>query len=316
MTLYSHLTAKDFDHICSYYNIGKAVSWKPLSGGSENSNYCIYTHDSKYVLSVCEQKTMQEVDQLALLLEHLHDHQYSTSKIFRDKDNNTISLWNGKPVLLKSFIEGEIVENLSPNLLKLIGKELGKLHQIPAPDYLPKTMNYGRQSFKKVQLYAAGSQFEKWIKKIEEYFNPYFDLDIPRTLIHGDVFWNNVIVNKEHSSAVIMDFEEAAYYYRIFDIGMTIIGTCAEGSRIELRKVISLIEGYLSEVNLSQDEVLALKPFTVYAGASMTFWRHINFNYTNPDPNRYEHYRGLMELTDSIFSQNEDFLLKMIQRLT
>jgi len=32
----------------------------------------------------------------------------------------------------------------------------------------------------------------------------------------------------------------------------------------------------------------------------MTFWRHKNFHYTNPDPNFYDHYKELLKVTNYI----------------
>ncbi len=291
----------------SYWNQtqGNAKLVSPLSGGSENSNYTLTSEKGKYVLSICEQKSELEAGHLAFLLEHLQKHEYNTSRIIRNRNNDPISLWKRKPVLLKSYIEGDIIKDLSPNLLKLIGIELAKLHQVPSPNYLPDKLNYGKESFNKIKLYAQGSEFDQWLENILDYISPYFDQDLPRSLIHGDVFWNNVIINEDDQSVVIMDFEEATFYYRVFDIGMTIIGTCAEDITINLEKAGHLLEGYQNVIQLSDVEINSLRAFTVYAGASMTFWRHMNFNYVKPDPKLFNHYSELKKLTDSVLANNE-----------
>ena len=95
-----------------------------------------------------------------------------------------------------------------------------------------------------------------------------------------------------------MDFEEATYYYRVFDLGMTIIGVCTKGEIIDLLKVNSLLKGYTKEINLTITEWDSIKAFTVYAAAAMSFWRHKNFNYTNPDPKLKDHYLALKNLAD------------------
>jgi homoserine kinase type II len=97
-----------------------------------------------------------------------------------------------------------------------------------------------------------------------------------------------------------MDFEESAFYFRVYDIGMAIIGLCRDDLMINLGKVKSLLIGYNNINNLSDNELKSLKAFTVYAGVSMTFWRFVNFNYVKPNPLLSNHYIELKNLTDSL----------------
>ena len=110
-----------------------------------------------------------------------------------------------------------------------------------------------------------------------------------------------------------MDFEDSTYYYRVFDLGMTIIGTCADGDTINLEKVKHFLNGYQAQAPLTSDEINALKAFTIYAGASMTYWRHQNFNYAKPDPKMYNHYLGLKVLVDYVFELDDDYFAKQIK---
>ena len=61
---------------------------------------------------------------------------------------------------------------------------------------------------------------------------PFLDKELPRALSHTDVFCDNVIVADDETAVVIMDFEEATLCERIFDLGMAIIGLCAEDKSI------------------------------------------------------------------------------------
>jgi homoserine kinase type II len=312
MALYTHLTRHEIEAILANYDIHHLSSFKVLSGGSENTNYLIVAQEGNYVLTIIEQKSEEKARELALLLEHLEKHHFESSKIVRNSRNEPLAFWKGKPVLLKKYVDGKILADLPVHLMELLGRELGKLHQIEAPAYLPKQANYGKEQFVKVKNYAANSVFDLWLKEKLEYVSPYFDSDLPKALIHSDVFNDNVVVSEDETSLMIMDFEESACYYRIFDIGMTIIGTCAEEKSINLEKVRYLIKGYRQEIKLLDIEIKALQAFTVYAGASMTFWRHYNFNYFKPDPSLSNHYLGLKVLTDYIGEQTAAYFLKQI----
>ena len=298
MAQYTVLNDIQIQTILAHYHTEKVTSFKVLSGGSENTNYLVITKNESFVLTICEQKSMQEAIELASLLVYLKQNNFSTSVLVETIKGTLTTVWNDKPVMLKKFIEGDIVEDLSKNLLINLGRELAQLHQIKAPDYLPKSVAYGLERFDEVQVYAPDAEFYKWLKCTQHYIEKHIDSDLPKALIHSDIFYNNIIVEKEGKQATIMDFEEACYYYRVFDIGMMIIGTCRDKDIINLRKVTSLLEGYQQETKLLEIERKALKAFTIYAATATAFWRHQNFNYVNVIPEKKEHYLEMKLLAD------------------
>ena len=310
---YTVLNLNEIREIVEQYDIDKILSFKVLSGGSENTNYLIASNNEKYVLTICEQKTRTEAINLSRLLEHLAINNFSTSKVIQTKKNEFITTYNNKPIILKTFLEGEVIKDLPNDLIELIGIQLGKLHQIKAPDYLPKKLSYGIEYFNEIAIYDKHSLFHKWLLKIENQIIPYMTEATPKSLIHSDIFYNNVIIGNDENSVIIMDFEEAAYYYRIYDIGMAIIGLCSENETININKVTSLLKGYIQEINLTNLEQNALQIFTVYAAASMSFWRHKNFNYTKPNAKMKNHYLELKNIADYINNLPQDCFMKLLK---
>lgn len=298
MSHYSVLHQADLIEILKQYDIETIDSFSLLSGGSENTNYKVRSGNRKFVLTICEQKTFANANDLAHLLAHLAKHDFETSKVIPNNSGDLVSLWNEKPIMLKNFLDGEIIEDLPNQIIENIGFKMGELHQIAVPDYLPKGLNYGQEYFHETSQYASNSSFTSWLETIHEYIKPYFNENLPNALIHSDIFYSNVIVNENSQSACIMDFEEAANYYRIFDVGMTIVGLCSENKKLNLEKMGYLLKGYQQIIALQEAEKKALQAFTVYAAAAMTFWRHRNFNHTNPDPEMFDHYLGLKVIAD------------------
>ncbi|MGK0364622.1 MAG: homoserine kinase type II [Saprospiraceae bacterium] len=298
MAQYTTLSKTEVQEIANTYSLGKVLFFKLLSGGSENTNYCVKTENDKFVFTICEQKTPQEAEELAYLLMHLGIHNFTTSKIIQTREGRNLSIWKGKPILVKSYLEGKILENFSPQLLQYLGTELAQLHKIPAPDYLPKIINYGMEYFDEVKVYAPNSTFYQWLQEIKAYIQQFLSDELPKALIHSDIFYSNVIVAEDEKSAVIMDFEEATDYYRVFDIGMMIVGLCTENRTVNFEKANNIIEGYQTKNSLSELEFKALPAATVYAAAATAFWRHRQFNHVFPDVeqmNRYEEMRDVAE---------------------
>jgi len=312
MAQYTILTAPELAVIFKEFSPKKVLLIKVLSGGSENTNYLIVTTNNQYVLSICEQKTAQEAIDLARLLAHLDKYGFQTSKIVLTKNNEFIYTWKDKPIMVKKYIKGKIIKNLSNDVLELLGNEMGKLHTIQIPEFLPNKLNYGKEQFSKVQQYAANSSFEIWLNKQSEKISPHFKNDLPKALIHSDIFCDNVIVSEDEQSVCIMDFEEAANYIRIFDIGMAIIGTCADNETINLNKAQHLLKGYQQQITLLDNEKEALQAFTIYAGTCMTFWRHRQFNYIKPNPKLVNHYLGLKVLVDDLEQYDHTTFLSLL----
>jgi len=315
MAQYTLLTFKDIESIAHEFSIHNVYSFTLLNGGSENTNYLIKAKNGSFVLTICEQKTEKKAAELAQLLEYFKIQKFNSSVIIRTINNDFISFWRTKPIMVKKFIEGKVIDDLPNHVLELIGSEIGKLHKIEAPKFLPKQLAVGWQQFGEVKKYAPNSTFVLWLNKMLAYTSPYFQPNLPKALNHTDIFSNNVIISEDERTATIMDFEEATYYYRIFDIGMTIIGSCSDKKSIQKEKVKHLLIGYLKEIQLLEIEIHALHAFTVYAGTTMTLWRHLNFNYTVPTPKMSEHYLGLKVLTDYMKAQPTDYFHNIIEEI-
>jgi homoserine kinase type II len=209
--------------------------------------------------------------------------------------------------MVKSFFEGKIMDDLPPHVLSLIGKKLGQLHQLAPVDYLPKILPLGYENFHLVNEYAKSSPFSKWLFGIKDYVQPYLDLNLPKALIHSDLFSNNVVVSYDETRITILDFEEATNYYRIFDLGMAIIGLCSVNKIIDAEKLTQLLIGYCQIISLTANEQAALQAFTVYAGASMALWRHRNFNHIHPEMGFKNHFKALQILANFAKNQSPDF---------
>ena len=158
MAQYSSLARHEIEVISANFNIKDISSFRVLSGGSENTNYLINAENGKYVLTICEQKTPEQSGELAHLLEHLEKHRFKTSRIIRSMKNEPLILWKGKPILIKEFVKGKILDDLPRHLIELAGRELGKLHKIEAPEYLPRQLSFGKEQFVNV-----GSERMHWI---------------------------------------------------------------------------------------------------------------------------------------------------------
>ncbi len=299
MALYTRLDRAAVEGLARRFGIDDITVFSVMDGGSENTNYCLETSSGKYVLTLCDQKSLKYATNLANLLVHLADHGMHTSRVVVPTEEPIVILHDEKPVMLKHHIDGNIDANLTGDLLVQLGEEMARLHQISAPSYLPRSFPYGRSYFPEVLNSNLDHTYVDWLSKKKRYLHEQIPQNLPMTLIHGDVFFDNLIVQGEQLMAII-DFEEACYYYRSFDLGMVIVGTCRNQQGISFQKARKLLRGYQNELTLESVERKSLKAFAVYAAVATSFWRFRQYHLLRPEPKLQEKHVEMQSLADTI----------------
>ena len=307
MAHYSILNKADILEILKPYSIYSIKKFKILDGGSENTNYKIDSEVGKIVLTISEQKTIQEAQDLAELLDHLKKNNFDTSELVHTSQNKSLSIYKNKPVMVKRYLEGKIMSDIPLHLLQQIGADTAILHQISVPDYVRDIMWCGKERFNEVKQYALNSPFDLWLKDTHSYIDKNTAPDLPKAFIHSDIFGSNIIINNDKTKATIMDFEEATHYYRVFDIAVLFISLCVQSGDIDFTRASSILKGYTSITRLTDEEKQALQPLTVYAAAGVAFWRHKNFNFTKPDKDLKDTYLKMKDLADRVRALSSNF---------
>lgn len=303
MASYSTLSFPQINEIFATYGLSPVEKYEPLSGGLENTSFLVSASHQQYVLTVLEQKSLRKTQELASLLNHLFTHTFYTSRVIETAAGDVVSTYRGKPVLLKYYIPGEITPDLSDEAMVAIGRQMAHLHTIPAPPYLPTEYGYGQQAFGELFL-RTDEPFVGWLQEKHIFIRENLRNDLPRALIHGDVFYDNVI--RSEAGVAITDFEEACYYYRIFDLAMAVVGTCAPEGTILLPKVRALLVGYEAVHRLELVEKTKLRATVVYAAVAAAFWRYRQYHVVNPDEAMKNHHRAMQRIADDAFDRTDE----------
>lgn len=299
MATYTKLSLDEVKRFADFFGIGPVISFNPLENGAANSSFHLTTSDDNYVLSICDEKSQKEIGNLTKLLDYLKYNHFPTTKIIKSADGTAVASYQGKPVFLKRFIKGEVHKDLSPSMLMQLGESIADLHRIPAPDYLPTVFPYGVDFFPQVTSSDLNPLFRGWLERKKREIISAFQPDLPRGLVHGDIFYDNVLFSGD-SLAAILDFEEASNYYLIFDLGMCAVGTCTEERKISLPKIEVLINGYQSKRELSTVERKSLQTFVQYGAAATSFWRFRQYNLVNPNKRESERFKEMIDLADNV----------------
>ncbi|MEJ2487014.1 MAG: homoserine kinase [Anaerolineales bacterium] len=298
MARYTILQQKDIQKIVRYYGL-TINSFEAILGGAGNSSYLLRSTKGDFVLTVFNSKEWIDVINLRKLLNYLDKNEFNTTKLLPRLDGAYVTKFKNFPVLIKHYIRGKVYEKLTNKMLRQTGKELARLHKIPPPDYLPLTHSYGRQVFTKVIGKGIDLDFEAWLAGKQRRIKKQLPKKLPRGLIHGDLFYDNVLF-KGNEMLTLIDFEEACNYFFIFDVGMGILGQCREGNSISLKKAKEFVSGYQKVRKLEKIGKEKLKLFVEYAAVATSYWRFWNYHIFIPTPEKQKTHRKMMQIADHI----------------
>ncbi len=297
MAEYTILSNDEIESLLAQYTIGKAFSHEPLKGGQANSSYKITTETGEYILAVCDEKNEVEAERLAKVLVHLESQGFPTSRVVKTTKGSSVINAKDKPAYLKKYMAGETRRRLSPGMVYQVGQTMADLHAIPPLADLPDQFPYGRQAFG--ELADIRHEFVQWLALKQEFLAETIDPLSKRRLIHGDIYWDNLLFEGERLAA-ILDFEEACCYYQLFDIGMCTVGCCASDGRFDFEKVKALLGGYQQRRPLDIRQRSEMQAFMVYAAAAGAFWRFRQYNVRHPGTGLAQSYLELSSLADQV----------------
>ncbi|MHA1945640.1 MAG: phosphotransferase [Candidatus Hodarchaeales archaeon] len=260
---------------------------------------------------MCEDRTFEQVRPLMALLQHLEAHKFHTSKVLKSKSGDFLLEIDTKPVYLKSYIEGLVPRKLSLASLAYLGKMIAKLHKIQIFDSIPDAYAYWSNYFTEVTTSSSSHPYIDWLNQKSQFLEEHLPNDLPRGLVHGDIFTDNLVEGTQGKLAII-DFEAVSHSPFIFDIGMALIGVCSEKNTISLRKAKALIKGYRQEREFNQMEKNSLKLFTIYSATAVSAWRFRQFHLKFPIPQKFNSYQQMVDIADSLFQMKNSVFMKQM----
>lgn len=307
MTYYSKLTFNEIKEIASFFSINAIVYCKIIKGGQINFNYLIKTPKEKYILTIFNLEKFEKVKKLVNLVKILEENAFPTTQLIKSKNHAYIGQYDNKYVIIKKYIEGKTYQDLDKPMLTQIGVYMAKLHEIPTPSVLSDNFMYGIGSFKSVTCSTPKSQYLgqnkdyiDWLLEKEIYLRKRISNELPKGLIHADIFWDNVLYDNRKLRAII-DFERACHYLKVFDIGMSFIGTCIKEERISMENARAIISGYQKIRILRKKEKEKLKDFTEYAAVATSFGR-FKLKDAGIPKEKLRDYKEMMRIADYIHS--------------
>ncbi len=261
MAVYTQLKKSELADIVEDYGLVKLVAASGIPTGSVNTNYCLETARGRHLLRIDEVKGELDVKRELDFLVYLRKHGFPCPQPIADRKGRWYRESAGKCLSLYRWLDGQLVpaDRLGAPRLETVGRALADLHLI-GKSYKKGIEN--RFTYERVsQLYAEVRErlppyFHKMVRTLDDevaYLQHYLENKLPRGVIHGDLFHDNLLFKGEKLVA-ILDFEAACRGKFIFDLATAVNALCFDGERYVLKRFEPLITGYESLRPLSLAE--------------------------------------------------------------
>jgi len=282
MAVFTELASHEIAAFVSELNAGEVVAVEPIGAGIENTNYFVSTTAGRWVLTLFERLSREQLPFYLQLMQHLAQRGQPVPEPRANAAGELVHSLRGKPAALCTRLPGRHIE--APTLVHCaaLGRTLAGLH-LAATD-LPLTqpnlrgMAWRQATAPRVRPFLDGDAlkllddemaFQQQLTASAAYGG------LPRAAVHADLFRDNVLfdgdLGQERLSGCV-DFYFAGVDTLLFDLAVCVNDWCVanEQGRIDEARAAALLGAYGEQRALSAAEH-RLFPALLRA-AALRFW--------------------------------------------
>lgn len=303
MSVFTTVSPDDLQRWLQDYAVGELRELRGIAAGIENTNYFVTTSTGRYVLTLFEKLTAQELPFYLNLMAHLAEHGVPSAHPVANRAGHYLGTLKGKPAALVARLDGSDVSAPTPAQCAAVGAVLARLHL--AGESYPATMDNPRGPKWWTGVLPEILPFlpapEAALLQDEVRFQSQYRFsDLPRGAIHADLFRDNVLFAGDRVAGVI-DFYFACTDVLLYDIAITVNDWCvAADGMLDDARARALLDAYA-----------AVRPYTavergawpvMLRAAALRFWVSRLYDFHLPragemthakDPG---HFRRILEL--------------------
>ena len=288
MAVYTKINKKDIFYINKKFNNKNFTSFHGIKQGIENTNYLLKSKNKKFILTIFEKRVSdKEIPFFMKLMDSLNDSKINCPKPLRTINGNYLIKLKNKTACIVSFLEGKDKKKLNSKNCFEIGKIIAQMHLVTKKIKLFRKNSMGVKNLnpllKSIKFKSKKSNnLEKFLVNNLKNIKKNWPKKLPKGIIHGDLFIDNIFFKKNKFSGII-DFYFAANDYLMYEIAICINALCFDKKnskfKINKQKIKNLIKGYESIKKISLKEKKSLN--TLCKGAAIRYLLTRLYDYSN-----------------------------------
>ncbi len=277
MAVYTDISDAELDALLIGFDLGRALSFKGIAEGVENSNFLLETQSGRFILTIYERRVREEeLPFFIALMQHLAAHGFPCPSPVADRNGICLQTVRGKPAAIVTFLSGVSVRWPSADHCREAGAGLARLHLASAgfnerrPNHLGHTAWSGLFADQREAAQRLRPGLPRQIDDDLAMLEREWPLNLPTGVIHADLFPDNVFFDNGRFAAAI-DFYFACDDAFAYDLAVCLNSWCFDPSGgFDAVSARALVDGYQSLRPLSPLEKAGL-PILAH-GAAMRFF--------------------------------------------
>jgi homoserine kinase type II len=276
MAVYTEVGEEELGAFLAAYDLGSLLSFKGIAEGVENTNYLLHTSGGYFFLTLYEKRVSRgDLPFFLGLLEHLAARDIICPQPVKNRSRTVLGELAGRPAAIVTFLEGVSVRRPQVGHCAAVGRALAELH-LAGRDFKLHRKNALSLAGWKGLAQTAGGRADSVVPGLAALIAGELDhlarnwpADLPRGVVHADLFPDNVFFLGEKLSGLI-DFYFACNDILAYDLAICLNAWCFEpDGSYNVTKGKALLVGYAAVRPLSAEELLALP--LLARGAALRF---------------------------------------------
>ncbi len=273
MSVYTRVEADQLEQFLQRYDVGRSLELRPIAAGITNTNYYLDTESGRFVLTLYEHHSDDELDFMLGLQQHLADRGVACPAPLQDRRGGRYSMLNHRPAAIIHRLDGEVQAQPGIEHCRAVGAEIARFH-LQGSDFGARRPNPRGLEW----LLAVSDMLEAELdsaqrKLLGQTLRDYRRLDrgdLPAGAIHADLFHDNALFVDGRLGG-IFDFDYACQDYFVFDIAVLLNDWCIDReAALDPARSTALIEAYHSLRPLQANEIEALPLMLRFT--ALRFW--------------------------------------------
>ena len=266
MAVYTKVSAQEAVAFLAAYDIGELCTLTGIKRGVENTNYDLVTGKGHFILTLYEKRTKPEDLPFFLnLMEHLAGKGISCPRPVKMKNGAMLGQLAGKAAAIVTFLEGDTLSRIGPEDCHQLGRALASVH-LATNDFRLLQRPNGLSVSAWGKLFAINEAradqvmtgLADILKKEIQHLQSCWPRNLPRGVIHADLFPDNVFFDHENLCGLI-DFYFACNDNFAYDLAICLNAWCFEhGTAFNITKARGLLKGYQEVRRLTPEELRTL----------------------------------------------------------
>lgn len=320
MAVLTSVTENDARRLLTAYGLGSLRSLEGIAGGSVNSNFAVDSDTGRVFLRLYEERDLSGAQRETAMLERLAAAGVPTPAPLRGLDGALVCVLAGKPAAVFPWRDGQMrcQAGVTPEDAARIGEALAHVHVAGAGE----RCEGGRFGFAELvarvdRIAASGDPrfvpLAPSLRATLQRFHAERQPGLPRGLVHGDLFRDNVLWDGRGEIAALLDFESASEGTYAYDLMVTVLSWCV-GDELQPRLATAMREGYERVRPLTDAEKRGMSVEGCFAALRFTVTRITDYAMRTggAGPRVVKDWRRFLQRFETLRDLGSDGLLRVL----